>query len=144
MVSMSWLKVGRSVTGFLMGDSHKASLLPMASMLTQLGRAPSRTYYTDWRMLRDVKRRRLFKEYGVERRRINCIRKNTILPDELKEIADREIAALPRDSCWVRQRGRCAITSRPRSVLPRWRLSRIVWRQVADANHMSGVQRSSW
>ncbi|XP_038051887.1 28S ribosomal protein S14, mitochondrial-like [Patiria miniata] len=132
MALESCLKITRNITGFLTGSSQKHSLLPV------------RTYYADWRMLRDVKRRRLFKEYGVERRRINCIRKNTILPDELKEIADREIAALPRDSSWVRQRDRCAITSRPRSVIPRWRLSRIMWRQIADANHMSGVQRATW
>ncbi|XP_033640153.1 28S ribosomal protein S14, mitochondrial-like [Asterias rubens] len=134
----------RKVTSIIHESGQKCSQLPVLSVFSQPDRVPSRPYYADWKMLRDVKRRRLFKEYGVERRRINCIRKNTILPDELKEIADREIAAFPRDSCWIRQRNRCAITSRPRSVLPRWRLSRIVWRQVADANHMSGVQRSSW
>ncbi|OXB59310.1 hypothetical protein ASZ78_006776 [Callipepla squamata] len=47
---------------------------------------PSQTrgYYVDWRMLRDVKRRRLAYEYADERLRINAIRKNTILPKELQ------------------------------------------------------------
>lgn len=103
-----------------------------------------RSYYVDWRMLRDVKRRQMAFEYADTRLRINAIRKNTILPKELQEIADKEIAALPRDSCPVRIRNRCVLTSRPRAVKRRWRLSRIVFRDLADHSQMSGVQRSMW
>ncbi|KAF6075245.1 mitochondrial ribosomal protein S14 [Phyllostomus discolor] len=39
-----------------------------------------RGYYVDWRMLRDVKRRKMAYEYADERLRINSLRKNTILP----------------------------------------------------------------
>lgn len=46
--------------------------------------AQSRSYYVDWRMLRDVKRRKLAYEYADERLRINAIRKNTLLPKELQ------------------------------------------------------------
>ncbi|KAL2301434.1 hypothetical protein Nmel_010820 [Mimus melanotis] len=96
-------------------------------------------------MLRDVKRRKLAYEYADERLRINAIRKNSILPKELQqEVADKEIAALPRDSCPVRIRNRCVLTSRPRGVKRRWRLSRIVFRHFADHAQMSGVQRAMW
>ncbi|NXX94927.1 RT14 protein, partial [Centropus bengalensis] len=104
----------------------------------------ARGYYVDWRMLRDVKRRKLAYEYADERLRINAIRKNTILPKELQEVADKEIAALPRDSCPVRIRNRCVLTSRPRGVKRRWRLSRIVFRHFADHAEMSGIQRAMW
>ncbi|KAB5579643.1 hypothetical protein PHYPO_G00197350 [Pangasianodon hypophthalmus] len=103
-----------------------------------------RGYYVDWRMLRDVKRRQMAYEYADTRLRINAIRKNTLLPKELQEVADKEIAALPRDSCPVRIRNRCVITSRPRGVKHRWRLSRIIFRQLADHNQMSGIQRAMW
>ncbi|XP_064310510.1 small ribosomal subunit protein uS14m [Phalacrocorax carbo] len=103
-----------------------------------------RSYYVDWRMLRDVKRRKLAYEYADERLRINAIRKNTILPKELQEVADKEIADLPRDSCPVRIRNRCVLTSRPRGVKRRWRLSRIVFRHFADHAQMSGIQRAMW
>ncbi|XP_066548473.1 small ribosomal subunit protein uS14m [Amia ocellicauda] len=103
-----------------------------------------RGYYVNWRMVRDVKRRQMAFEYANERLRINAIRKNNILPKELQEVADKEIAALPRDSCPVRIRNRCVMTSRPRGVKRRWRLSRIVFRHLADHNHMSGVQRAMW
>nr|XP_015210890.1 PREDICTED: 28S ribosomal protein S14, mitochondrial [Lepisosteus oculatus] len=104
----------------------------------------ARGYYVDWRMLRDVKRRQMAFEYANDRLRINAIRKNTILPKELQEVADKEIAALPRDSCPVRIRNRCVMTSRPRGVKRRWRLSRIVFRHLADHNQMSGIQRAMW
>ncbi|NXG00895.1 RT14 protein, partial [Sakesphorus luctuosus] len=103
-----------------------------------------RSYYVDWRMLRDVKRRRLAYEYADERLRINAIRKNSILPKELQEVADKEIAALPRDSCPSRIHNRCVLTSRPRGLRRRWRLSRIVFRHFADHAQMSGVQRAMW
>ncbi|XP_041133274.1 28S ribosomal protein S14, mitochondrial-like [Polyodon spathula] len=103
-----------------------------------------RGYYVNWRMLRDVKRRQMAFEYANDRLRINAIRKNTILPKELQEVADKEIAAFPRDSCPVRIRNRCVMTSRPRGVKRRWRLSRIVFRHLADHNQMSGIQRAMW
>ncbi|MEE6496008.1 hypothetical protein FKM82_002204 [Ascaphus truei] len=103
-----------------------------------------RSYYVNWRMLRDVKRRKMAFEYADERLRINALRKNTILPKELQEVADKEIAALPRDSCPVRIRNRCVMTSRPRGVKRRWRLSRIVFRHLADHSQMSGIQRAMW
>ncbi|KAJ9589094.1 hypothetical protein L9F63_017598 [Diploptera punctata] len=103
-----------------------------------------RTKYADWRMIKDVKRRNTLKEFGAERMRINSLRKNDILPLELKEIADKEVIALPRDSNYIRVRHRCAITSRPRGVVFKWRLSRIVWRNLADYNKLSGAQRAMW
>ncbi|CAO2637387.1 28S ribosomal protein S14, mitochondrial [Lemmus lemmus] len=103
-----------------------------------------RSYYVDWKMLRDVKRRKMAYEYADERLRINSLRKNTILPKDLQEIASEEIAALPRDSCPVRIRNRCVMTSRPRGVKRRWRLSRIVFRHLADHGLLSGVQRAIW
>nr|XP_008107148.1 PREDICTED: 28S ribosomal protein S14, mitochondrial [Anolis carolinensis] len=103
-----------------------------------------RSYYVDWRMLRDVKRRKMAFEYADQRLRLDALRKNKILPKELQEVASQEIAALPRDSCPVRIRNRCVLTSRPRGVVWRWRLSRIVFRHLADHAQLSGVQRAMW
>ncbi|KAM3838770.1 small ribosomal subunit protein uS14m [Vipera latastei] len=103
-----------------------------------------RGYYVDWRMVRDVKRRKMAFDYADQRLRLNCIRKNKILPKELQEITDKEIADLPRDSCPVRIHNRCVLTSRPRGLKKRWRLSRIVFRHLADHAQLSGVQRAMW
>ncbi|KAG8225201.1 hypothetical protein J437_LFUL009488 [Ladona fulva] len=61
-----------------------------------------------------------------------------------EEIANKEIAAQPRDASTYRLVRRCAITSRPRGVVHKWRLSRIVFRHLADYNKLSGVQRAMW
>ncbi|CAI9611546.1 unnamed protein product [Staurois parvus] len=103
-----------------------------------------RSNHVDWRMWRDVKRRNVMYEYADERLRINALRKNQILPKDLQDIADKEIATLPRDSCPVRIRNRCVFTSRARGVKRRWRMSRIVFRHFADHNMISGVQRAMW
>uniref|UniRef100_A0A8D2L6Q4 28S ribosomal protein S14, mitochondrial n=1 Tax=Varanus komodoensis TaxID=61221 RepID=A0A8D2L6Q4_VARKO len=120
----------------------------LKSLLMQFSPPPCigqiRGRYVDWRMLRDVKRRKMAFEYADQRLRLNCIRKNTILPKELQEVADKEIAALPRDSCPVRIHNRCVLTSRPRGVVRRWRLSRIAFRHLADHAQLSGVQRAMW
>ncbi|KAL8178070.1 UNVERIFIED_CONTAM: 28S ribosomal protein S14, mitochondrial [Gekko kuhli] len=112
------------------------------SPLSCLGQV--RTHYVDWRMLRDVKRRKMAYEYADQRLCLNALRKNSILPKELQEAADKEIAALPRDSCPVRIRNRCVLTSRPRGVVKRWRLSRIVFRHLADHAQLSGILRARW
>ncbi|CAD7672332.1 small ribosomal subunit protein uS14m isoform X1 [Vulpes vulpes] len=128
-----------------MAASMLGSLLrTVRQMVPSSASGQVRGYYVDWKMLRDVKRRKMAYEYADERLRINSLRKNTILPKDLQEVADGEIAALPRDSCPVRIRNRCVMTSRPRGVKRRWRLSRIVFRHLADHGQLSGVQRAVW
>merc|ERR1712198_704830 len=100
--------------------------------------------YADWKMVKEVRNRKLVKEFAFERLNINALRKNKIIPEQIKEIADKEIAALPTNSSITRLHKRCALTSRPRGLVTRWRLSRIVWRHEADYNKLSGVQRAMW
>ncbi|KAK8392630.1 hypothetical protein O3P69_014806 [Scylla paramamosain] len=100
--------------------------------------------YPNWKMIKEVKHRKLVKEYAFERININALRKNKILPAELQEIADKEIADLPRKSSISQLHKRCMLTSRPRGLVTRWRLSRIVWRNEADYNKLSGIQRAMW
>ncbi|CAG7721307.1 unnamed protein product [Allacma fusca] len=107
---------------------------------------PVRHKWTDWRMLKDYKKRQMMIKLNPERQRINTIRKNDILPRELREMADKEIADLPRDSSITRIVARCAITSRPRPVYKSkyWHVSRIAFRHLADYNKLAGVQRGLW
>ncbi|XP_027724108.1 28S ribosomal protein S14, mitochondrial isoform X2 [Vombatus ursinus] len=65
-----------------MAASMLSSLL--RSMVPFSGTGQIRSYYVDWRMLRDVKRRKMAFEFADERLRINSLRKNTILPKDLQ------------------------------------------------------------
>lgn len=95
-------------------------------------------------MIRDVKRRQVVVEYARTRLRINSLRRNNILPPELRELADAEIAALPKDSTLGHLTNRCVITSKPRGGVYPWRLSRIVFRHLSDYNKLAGIQRAMW
>lgn len=90
----------------------------------------------------DHYRRCFIKKNNIQDIKKHCIPK--LFKIFLQEVADKEIAALPRDSCPVRIRNRCIMTSRPRGVKRRWRLSRIVFRHLADHNQMSGILRARW
>ncbi|KAG7161582.1 28S ribosomal protein S14, mitochondrial-like [Homarus americanus] len=100
--------------------------------------------YPNWKMIKEVKNRKAVKDFAFERINVNALRKNKIIPPAIKEIADKEIAALPRNSSISQLHKRCMLTSRPRGLVTRWRLSRIVWRHEADYNKLSGVQRAMW
>lgn len=95
-------------------------------------------------MAKDHRKRQTIKNENITRIRINALRKNRILPKELQELADVEIHALPVDSSITRKVNRCAVSSRPRGNVERWRLSRFIFRHLSDYNKMSGVQRAMW
>nr|XP_035973332.1 28S ribosomal protein S14, mitochondrial isoform X3 [Halichoerus grypus] len=68
-----------------MAASMLASLLrTVRKMVPSSPSGQVRGYYVDWKMLRDVKRRKMAYEYADERLRINSLRKNTILPKDLQ------------------------------------------------------------
>lgn len=83
-------------------------------------------------------------ELAPERLRLVSLKRNDILPADLRTIAAEELHAMPRDSALLRTKQRCVITSRPRGNVLRWRFSRIVFRHLADYNKLAGVQRAMW
>lgn len=95
-------------------------------------------------MIRDVKRRQMAKEYAIDRLRLVSLKRNDIIPVELREQAGEELHAFPRDSCPSRIVNRCSVTSRPRGTVYRWRLSRIMFRHLADYNKLAGIERAMW
>ena len=96
-------------------------------------------------MTRDVKRRRLARDYAPERLRLVAMKRNNILPFEIRELVGKQIdETIPRQTALSQLTARCAVTSRPRGVVKQWRLSRIVFRHLADYNKLAGVQRAMW
>ncbi|XP_076639619.1 mitochondrial ribosomal protein S14 [Colletes latitarsis] len=96
-------------------------------------------------MIRDIKRRKIAEEFGPVRLRLVAMKRNNILPREIIEAVGQQIdETIPRQSAKKQLTTRCVITSRPRGVVHRWRLSRIVFRDLADYNKLAGVQRAMW
>ena len=54
------------------------------------------------------------------------------------------LAKLPRDSSPTRSHNRCQLTGRSRGVLRRFKLSRIMLRELALAGQIPGMKKASW
>lgn len=101
--------------------------------------------WVDFRMLKDVRRRHIVTLYHPLRENIRCVFKSHILPSELVNTAHRQLAhGLPLYSSHAWCRARCTVTSRGRGKLFHFRLSRFIFRHLADYNKLSGVQRACW
>jgi small subunit ribosomal protein S14 len=54
------------------------------------------------------------------------------------------LARLPRDSSPTRSHNRCQLTGRSRAVLRRFKVSRIMLRELALAGKIPGLKKASW
>ncbi|XP_076235179.1 mitochondrial ribosomal protein S14 [Calliopsis andreniformis] len=101
-------------------------------------------YYGAW-MKRDMKRRKLAEQYAPERLRLVAMKRNDILPPEIRQLVGKQIdETIPRQTALRQLTNRCVITSRSHGVVVRWKMSRIIFRDLADNNLLAGVQRAMW
>ncbi len=54
------------------------------------------------------------------------------------------LAKLPRDSSPTRSHNRCELTGRSRGVLRKFKVSRIMLRELALAGKIPGLRKASW
>ena len=93
---------------------------------------------------RDLKRRKMGKSFANKRAALNAIIKDKKVSVEERFAAVLTLAELPRNSAKIRQRNRCALTGRPRSIHRKFRLSRIAIRDLASRGELPGVTKASW
>ncbi|WP_054939990.1 30S ribosomal protein S14 [Paenibacillus ihuae] len=84
------------------------------------------------KVVKELKRQELVAKYADKRR-------------ELKAQGDyMGLQKLPRDSSATRQKNRCTVSGRPRGYLSKFKVSRIVFRDLALKGQIPGVTKSSW
>ena len=66
----------------------------------------------------------------------------TSYEDKLAAVA--QLNKLPKNSSPVRLRSRCQLTGRARGVLKKYKLSRLCFREMANAGLIPGVFKASW
>jgi small subunit ribosomal protein S14 len=93
---------------------------------------------------RDLKRRRLAKQYAAKRAALKAIASDKTLTNEERFRARLKLAELPRNSAPNRIRNRCEITGRPRAFYRKLRVSRIALREMASEGLIPGMVKSSW
>ena len=84
----------------------------------------------------------------VEKQAAKYAKLKAIANDESKEterlIARLKMAELPRNGNPTRIRNRCELTGRSRGFYRKFRLSRIMLRELANKGLIPGVTKSSW
>jgi len=101
------------------------------------------TFWADWRMRRDVRRRILLNEWGPDRMRFKALKTNKILPQAIiDEFSDR-MFEMPK--CHPKLiLNMCQFTGRQRGKIKRFRVNRHIFRTLADHGQLCGVKRSMW
>ena len=94
--------------------------------------------------IRDNHRRILAAKYELQRKLYKALAKDTTLPDEVREENRLKLSKLPRNSSFTRLRNRCIFTGRARGVYAAFRMSRIVFRDLASKGLLNGIKKASW
>ena len=79
-----------------------------------------------------------------KRAALKAILMDRSLPVEDRFNASLKLAQLPRNGAAVRVRLRCALTGRSRGNYRKFKLSRIVLRDLASAGQIPGMVKASW
>ncbi len=93
---------------------------------------------------RNKKRIKMVKQFAAKRATLKDIAGDKKLPQEDRFLARLKLAELPRNSSKTRIRNRCELTGRSRGYESRFKLSRIMLRELASKGQIPGMTKSSW
>jgi small subunit ribosomal protein S14 len=93
---------------------------------------------------RNTMRERLGKRDKGKRAALKAIVMDRSLPVEDRFNATIKLAQLPRNGAAVRVRLRCALTGRSRGNYRKFKLSRIMLRDLASSGQIPGMVKASW
>ena len=93
---------------------------------------------------RDRKRLKLMTRFAERRAALRKVIRDLDASLDDKRIAQAKLEKLPRNSSMVRRTNRCELTGRVRSSYRKFRLSRIMLRQLALEGKIPGMTKSSW
>ena len=80
-----------------------------------------------------------------QKRREALVKKYAELRRQLKKQKNyAALANLPRDSSPTRSHNRCQLTGRSKGVLRKFKISRIMLRELALAGKIPGLRKASW
>ena len=93
---------------------------------------------------RDIKRKKLVKQYAGKRAELKKIISSTTASYEEKEAAVIRLQKLPRDSSPARVRNRCELTGRSRGVYAKFGLARNKLCEATMRGDVPGLRKASW
>ncbi|WP_413205163.1 30S ribosomal protein S14 [Rhodospirillum sp. A1_3_36] len=93
---------------------------------------------------RNKKRERLTARDASKRAELKALIHNRDIEPEDRYEAVMKLAKLPRNGSKVRVHNRCELTGRPHSVYRKFKLGRVVLRDLANQGQIPGMCKSSW
>ena len=93
---------------------------------------------------KNEKRRKMVAKYASKFAKLKAIADDESRDDTERLIARLKMAELPRNGNPTRIRNRCELTGRSRAYYRKFRLSRIMLRELANKGLIPGVVKSSW
>lgn len=89
-------------------------------------------------------RRELVKKYEAKRAALKEIINNKENSDDVRFDAVLKLSKLPRNGSKIRIRNRCELTGRPHGYYRKFKLARVILRDLASAGEIPGLTKSSW
>ena len=93
---------------------------------------------------KNERRKKLAKKYAGQYAKLKAIANDESRDDTERLIARLKMAEIPRNGNPTRVRNRCEVTGRARGYYRKFRLSRIMLRELANKGLIPGVTKSSW
>jgi small subunit ribosomal protein S14 len=93
---------------------------------------------------KNERRKKLVKRYAGQYARLKAIANDESKDDTERLIARLKLAEIPRNGNPTRVRNRCQMTGRSRAYYRKFRLSRVMLRELANKGLIPGVTKSSW
>ena len=93
---------------------------------------------------KNERRKKLVKKYAGQYARLKAIADDESLEFQDRWVARLKMAEIPRNGNPTRIRNRCELTGRPRGYYRKFRLARVMLRDLAVRGMIPGVTKSSW
>ena len=93
---------------------------------------------------KNERRKKLVKQYAGKYARLKAIANDKSKDETERLMARLKLAEIPRNANPTRIRNRCELTGRSRAYYRKFRLSRIMLRELANKGLIPGVTKSSW
>lgn len=90
------------------------------------------------------RRKRMTKQFAGKRTKLKAVVMNRELPMDERLQAQMVLSALPRNSAKTRIRNRCELTGRARAYYRKFKVSRIMLRELGATGRIPGLTKSSW
>lgn len=95
-------------------------------------------------IVKNERRRKMAENQAERRAQLRKVLKDPNAGFEEKQEAMFKLQALPRNGSRTRVLNRCQISGRPKAVYRKFRVSRIVLRELAHKGQVPGMRKSSW